>query len=65
MNSFVNGGMLLSFLILWLIFLIFIRIVHRYLRDNASKNTWKKDIMVSFIQCIVVLFIFVAVQQYF
>lgn len=54
-----------EFLLFWFVFLFFLRVIHRYPHKSTSGNTWKKDIIVSFIQCIVVLFSMILFREYF
>lgn len=48
---------LISILLLWAIFLFFQRLVNGY----RQKNTWKRDILITLIQSIVVFFIVIPI----
>ncbi len=52
-----------QFLSLWLVCLIFVRVLHRYGQKYTSENTWKKDIIISLIQSIVIIFILILLSR--
>lgn len=54
------GEILLSILSCWVLFLFFFRLIHRY----SQGNTWKKDLLISFVQCMVFLFIIIPILNY-
>lgn len=60
--DFVMG--VFQFLSLWLVCLIFIRMIHRYGQKYTSEKTWKKDIIISLIQCIVIIFTLVLLSRF-
>ncbi|WP_088035219.1 hypothetical protein [Evansella clarkii] len=52
---------ILAFLSTWGLFLFFQRLLHGYRR----KNTWKRDIFISLVQCAVVVLVVIPLVNYF
>lgn len=48
---------ILGFIAMWSIFLFFLRAIHRYHTRYTRENTWVKDILISFLQTVVIFFV--------
>ena len=54
------GEFLLSLLLWWGLLFVFQRVSNRY----PERNSWKKDLSVTFVQSLIVLFIFNALRYF-
>lgn len=56
---------IIGFLSAWALFLFFMRVMHRYSSSYTKENTWLKDIIISLIQTVVVLYILLPILYHF
>ncbi|AST91210.1 hypothetical protein [Sutcliffiella sp. NC1] len=55
------GSIINSILFLWIVFLVFQRINNRY----PASNPWKKDLILTFIQSVVVVLVALPIMYFF